>query len=516
MLSSSLLLGSILFPFGAYATLIVFRFRKARVGFQWLSAFVGMSAAWFLLIGLRFFLPHFLPLATWQPETLFPLSPSLLADGFSWPIGFALATVGGAVILTESSTQEVEFSFGWANSILLVGLGFFAIFAGNQLTLLLAWAAIDLVELAIWFSRPFHPTLRERVILAFASRALGVMVSLWGFGNPWAYVLAVILRWGVFPFHLPYLESPDLRRGLGTIIRLVPPLTTMPLLARLADLAYFSSEGLLVIFLGFLALFAAILWINSSELLESRPFWIIGTASFAFYAATLHRPEAVVAWAMIMAFCGSFLFLIRGRDRFWLVGLGFQILFLVGVPFTPFWDIVKIYHLPLSIGSLIFFLAHLLMLGGYLRFVVMVPSTSFSGEPWRIALYFLAFIGLIGASWIIGYGNWDRLIASALSRAELSPRGWVEYTLGLGLLVVGVGGAGFAYWGRLPRWRLPSNWVSFLSMHWLYRALQGIFRLVGNLFYQIEAILEGRGGILWAFVLLLILARFFLLVGGGE
>lgn len=167
MFASFLLLGAVLAPLLASIALFILRLRKVRLGFQWLSASLGGILAWFFLFGLWFFLPYDVPLASWKPQVFFQVSPALLADGFSWAVGFALASVGVAVVLTEGSTQGGDLAFGWAGGSLLLGLGLFAIFAGNQLTLLLAWAAIDLVELAIWLSRTAQPTLRERVILAF-------------------------------------------------------------------------------------------------------------------------------------------------------------------------------------------------------------------------------------------------------------------------------------------------------------------------------------------------------------
>ncbi|GAB4470645.1 MAG: hypothetical protein Kow0088_03710 [Anaerolineales bacterium] len=515
MLSIGLLTGAILTPFLGFATLLILRLRKARLGLQWLAAFLSIAISWGLLLGLRYFLPVDYPLATWKPEIFFQISPALLADGFSWPVGFALISVGMAVLLTEASAQGGEFLYSWASSIILLGLGLLAIFAGNQLTLLLAWAAIDLVELAIWLSRPTQPTLRERVILAFSSRAFAVMLSLWGLGNPWAYVFSIILRWGVFPFHLPYLETADLRRGLGTIIRLVPPLTTMPFLARLADLAYFSSEGWMALFLSLMAISASVLWINSGDELESRPFWIIGVASFAFSAAQVPRAEAVLAWALVLALCGSFLFLIRGRHRFWQVAIGYQTALLLGLPYTPFWNIARVYRTHWSIAEIFLIFSHLLIVVGYARLFLQKPKVGVEGEPWSKTLYGLALGTLIAASLYIGYSGWEKLLASALSRPYSSTHSWLEFASGVG---VGVAGFGFIFLANqkwVPRLRLSSRWEKLFSFEWVFRFIQWGFRQIGYLYYQIEEVLEGRGGILWAIVLLLILARVFLFLVGG-
>ncbi len=515
MIAFLLLLGAVLAPLLASVALFTLRWRKARLGFQWLSASLGGMFSWLFLFGLWFFLPYDVPLASWKPQVFFQVSPALLADGFSWAVGFALASVGVAVVLTEGSTQGGDIAVGWAGSSLLLGLGLFAIFSGNQLTLLLAWAAIDLVELAIWLSRPAQPTLRERVILAFSSRAFAVMLSLWGLGNPWAYLVAILLRWGVFPFHLPYLESDDLRRGLGTVIRLVPPLTTMPLLARLADLAFFPNAGWMPILISLMAVFAFILWLNSKEALEGRPFWVIGGASFAFYAAIQQQPQAVLAWALVLALCGSFLFLIRERDRFWWVVFGYPTILLLGIPFTPFWDVVRVYRSPFSVAEILLFVAHWLANVGFFQFTILKPKAVLTGEPWSIALYRLAFLGLIGTSILIGYGGWGKILEAASTNLSAVSREGVEYFAGLGLLMSSLAVVFLSRFKFLPRFHLPARFVSLFSMEWAYRAFQWGFRQIGNWFNQIEAVLEGEGGILWAIVVFLILARFILFLAEG-
>lgn len=515
MIPSFFLAGAVFLPLLAGVAVMISRASKARLGLQWMLAFLGVALSWLFLFGLRFSLPHSLSLATWQPQILFPLSPELLADGFSWAVALALATAGGAVLLTEATNPSGSLVFGWTSSLILLGLGLFAVFAGNELTLLLAWAAIDLVELGIWLSRPAQPTLRERVILAFSSRTFGVMLALWGLGSPWAYGLSILLRWGVFPFHLPYLESQELRRGLGTIIRLVPPLTTIPLLARLADYAYFQTQEGIGLLISLISLAATILWLNSTQPLEGRPFWIIATAAFAFYAATINRPEAVIAWGMILAFCGVLLFVFESRPRLWPVGIGAQMLLLLGLPFTPFWDILRIYRSEWTLPEVLLSLSHLFLAAGYLRFLLQKPDVPLPGEPWGKALYPLAFYATLGVSVAIGYGGWRSTLETALESPYLVLRTPLDYLLGLGLSLAGIGFAFGAKQLHLKR-QFPAAWVDLLSLEWIYQALRWSFHQLGTLYRQVETILEGRGGLLWAWVVLLLLFRTFSLLSRGE
>ena len=106
----------------------------------------------------------------------------------------------------------------WVGTLVLTSLGVLAIVSDNPLTLVLVGAAIDLVELVtqIWFVEDTR--LSERVALAFASRASGILILLWAdvigssSGQPLDFrlaspqaglylILASRLRLGVLPLH---------------------------------------------------------------------------------------------------------------------------------------------------------------------------------------------------------------------------------------------------------------------------------------------------------------------------
>jgi hypothetical protein len=224
----------------------------------------------------------------------------------------------------------------------------------------------------------------------------------------------------------------------------------------------------------------------------------------------------VIAWAVVLAIHGSFLFLMRVRERFWIVALAYLVILLFGLPFTPFWDILRVYRPAWSPVNLLWLLSHLLLIAGYVRFVLQKPKETIEGEPWRKALYRMAFAGLIGTSLMIGYGGWRNPLETALSQPYFSSRNWMEYFGGLILALLSLGLAFIWRQRLLPRFRLPDRRVRLLSMEWAYRVLQWGFHQFGGLFYGVEAVLEGKAGVLWTIVLLLVLARVLLFFGGGE
>jgi hypothetical protein len=119
-------------------------------------------------------------------------------------------------------------------------------------------------------------------------------------------------------------------------------------------------------------------------------------------------------------------------------------------------------------------------------------------------------------SLFLGYGGWGNALKPSLTQPAQNPFSGVQSFIGLGLGAVSL--VLLVLWRRrlFPHLRLPRAWEALFSLEWLFRLIQWGFRQFGVLYYQIEALLEGRGGILWAMVLLLVLARVFLFFLGEN
>ena len=127
--------------------MLIIRILQPDFTFFWLIAALGALATWPAVLLLRLRIPESITLVTWKPEQILPVSPTLLLDSISWPFAMALATLVLAVILTDvTRVPDVNWS-AWASSLAISAISMLAVFAGNPLTLILAWGAIDLIEL---------------------------------------------------------------------------------------------------------------------------------------------------------------------------------------------------------------------------------------------------------------------------------------------------------------------------------------------------------------------------------
>jgi hypothetical protein len=541
------------------AVMLLIRMLRPTSRFLWLAGMLGALFAWLAVYAARFDLPYEVAPQTWQPEAFFPLSPALLIDTSSWIFALALVTHVLAVMLTsvarlggkgfpfkvalpavesmESSTPDPQPPppganwKAWAANLALTSLGLVAVLAGNLLTILLAWSALDIIELIILLGQVSTSVERGQVVRAFSARVSGIIVLLlagiviWAqggrlsFGPSTALVslllfIAAGLRLGIFPLQVPILRELPLRIGLGTTLRLIPAAASLLLMVRTAETGIQGAAGMVM--LGFAALAGLVGstgWLRAQNEPAGRPYWILATASLALAAAILGQPTASLAWSLALLLPGSLIFLSSLRRRFMAPIQLLGIVWLTCLPFTPTWAGSSIFQpAPGSEGlagqiitvllGVVFFIVHAVLLTGYLVHGlrgIIIPSTDPQPkvERWVWLLYIPGLIILPVFHFILGW-----MIRPSAAQASLVM--WLE-----GASALGLAGAIWFYMSRPGRQNIVilrgRRWLaSGLVYRPLYQPFEWLFRLAAQLIRVISSVLEGEAGILWAFVLLVL------------
>jgi hypothetical protein len=522
-----LILVSIVLLFIAVTSMLLIHAFWPDFLYHWLIAVGGALFAWLAMLATGSQLPLSLTLIDWQTKALLSESPILLADELSWPYALALVTLALAVILTDVvRAAEADWS-AWSGTLILGALGLFAVLAGNPLTLLLAWMAIDLAELLILLAQLVQSTVRERVVIAFSARVLGSLLLIGGemaarsggaslnfeFISSRAaifLVLAAGLRLGVLPLHVPFLQEPRLRRGLGTMSRLVPAAASLVLLARTAE-ALRSAPGPVAYFpyllglAGLAGLYGGLAWFLAPDELEGRPAWILGMASLSLAAALRAQPAASLAWGLATLFCGGLVFLTSIHDKrlLWLSFLG--LLSFTAMPFTPAWNGSQLFTAPFHPLLAVFMVAQALLLAGYARHALR-SSQIFQGvEQWIWLIYPLG-LGLLPLTYFwIGTRSYPSI-------ANVPIVGWL-----LGVIAVVLAILAISFRNRIGA--IPAGPIlylqTFLSLNWFYRMLWITYRYLGRFATFLTSVLEGEGGVLWAILLLVLLFSVLVWSNGG-
>ncbi len=527
------LLPVILLLFTALALLVLQQVRPG-FGYAWLAA-AGLSlATWGLLLAY-----HFRPVAPlvvtgWLPvQGLAPLF-TFQVDAVSWPYAFALVGLLVAVILTAAARMQLRTGpIAWAGSLAITGAGLLAVLAGDLPTLVAAWTLIDIIELSVILLNGSEQGRPQQAVLAFAARVTGTLVAILAYlfsssqnqpltftqmvpGAGLILLVAAGLRLGVVPLHLPYTQEVRMRRGLGTVMRLVAPASALPLLSRLPEwVAPPAWSVFLLVFSALAAVYGSAMWLTSRDELNARPYWLIALAGIAVACSLRGQPQAALAWGLALLLTGSIIFLYSARPRRFPAVLLLGAIGLSGMPFTPSaggWNGLIVP--PFNLLDIILIFTHSLLLLGFLRFALFERPVLSTSERWVQVMYPFGLFMLIVTQWLIGIFGWPGsltagiwwgpLISAGLAAAMLF--GYRQFSRAAALA------------GRLDVLALVGSRVghalsALLRLDWLYRFLWLIYGLVQNLVGFVTTILEGAGGLLWALLLLVLLAS--LLISGG-
>jgi hypothetical protein len=499
--------------------LVLLRFTLGEYRYSWLIATSGAFFAWLSVFIWQLGMPFQIQLPSWQPIELFPQSPLLVADTIAWAFAVSLASLCLAVIITAVIRDNFPYPLSWIGVLILTALGILAVTADNPLTLVLLWAAIDISELIAHLRIVDQPQLSERVVITFAARVTGILILLWAnmisLSNGLALdfraappqvglylVLAVGLRMGVLPLHLPYTSESAIRRGFGTGLRMISAGSSLILLSRIPASSLASPlTPYLVVLIAFAGLYAAWMWLRAPDELTGRPYWMIGMGSLALTAALRANPVGAAAWSISLILAGGALFLTSAQTRWLERALLLTVWAISSLPFSltgagwvthglGFW-----YALPILLTT------HAMLIAGLVRHIqrssiraALDTQTSWARNVYPVGVMIL-LLTMLGLSLF----GWD---------GSLQIGSWY---LGLGASLLALG----LLW-LTPRLRIlnpvRAHWVRPANpswMDWVYRTLwNGYYQLsrLGNAF---SALLEGESGIMWTLLFLALFISFF-------
>lgn len=496
------------------------RFRP-KFQYNWLVAAGGALLAWLLAWGLRLRLPSTISLPLWREQPLLLTAPGLLADGVSWSFAMALATLCLALVLTDVGRAAETSWMVWAGDLGISALGLLAVLAGNPVTLILFWVLVDVLEATLLMRQVEDAPTRQRVMLFFSTNMLGLMAVVWAMAaamrgglplsfdtiNPQTEVFLLVaagLRMGILPLQVAFLQDVHQKRGQGTLLRLVPPATSLVLLVRTAYSGVpLVWKGVLLAFAALAGLYGAVAWARAKDEMEGRIYWIVALAGMSFAAALQSRPAASLAWGLGMLYAGSPLFLSTIKERRMLPIGVLAVFTLSGLPFSPTYVGLGM-HTPFNFFSVFLIGAQVYLVYGYLEFMLRESEPLVGVERWVKLIYPLG-LALPPATYLLASG-W------------LAPDLGTDAPTPVWPLIAAIVLAGGGYFSRgkvqAPR-RVLDAAERFFSLGWLYTFLGGVYNALGRAVGFVTLLLEGEGGVLWALVLVALLISLLTQQSGG-
>jgi hypothetical protein len=521
-----LLLIPVLVLFLSAAAVLVLQRLRPGLGNAWAVSTGAAFLVWlfFLIVPLKLFSP--LVVDSWIAASGQTGRLAFLLDNVSWVYVFSLATLLLAVLITASTRLRSQNQPAvWAGSLGITAVGFLVISANTLLTLVLAWTAIDILELVIVLAISKNKNVSGQTLLSFFFRVSSSFLVIWAMILSYSHgteltlanstsdvsiylLIAAVLRLGVLPLRSSEAEETPLSRGLGTILLAVSPASSFMLLTHLpANVVSSSFTSFLLVVVAVVGIYGAARWAFASDEIKGRPYILVTLAAVAITCVTRQHPEAVAAWGEVYLLSVSVLFLYSERNKgvMWVALLG--LFGASALPVSPSnFGWIGLFPNGFDFHGALYLLVVAVMLFGYFKHLLR-PEGNYSGlDRWIQRTYPAGLLLLTVAQGIIFYKTFP---------ASFKLQYWWAGAAATILALTGM-----LVWNRVrqqaelsARQNLYSLitsrisiWLSsLLSFDWLYRILEWVYGVVLSLVQVLTVTLEGEGGVLWALVLLALL-----------
>ena len=517
---------------------------NSNIGAAWFAAILAGVFVWGWTVSL-YFRPdiHILSLSEALPTYSGQITSSdpgygsklFVLDGISYPYMTGISALLVVLLLTSASYIEAQAAPRvWFFYLLIAAIGYLSVSANDVKFIIYGWVIFDVIDLAAQYIRTRPNSIPRSFLSAVGVRFIGTLLAASSLAlsnsespsdfqgfislNGGAYLFtACALRMGIMPVSQPYSEMSDSRVGLGTMLRLVSVLTVMPVMSRI-PLSGLRPDLVVLLFIAgtFASLTGAVGWLLSQNSFSGITYAALAICGMSFICALRGDQEALIVWGISIALTCAPLALHQVRNLFMNILAFMIVLCFSGLPYTPNalgW--FGLIHEPFMIRDIVFILVMAFLIGGAFLHIFRSDGRKFSElEPWMRSVYPIGFVTAIATHVFIGMTGFRQQFSPGVI-----PCSAAAFLVGI-LLVLSVRfmpesrrTQNTAAWGQALISIFWSGMQRLMDMDWLIFIGRWAGRAVRKVFLSMSMVLENNGGLIWEFLLLvLLIASVF---GGG-
>jgi|GEM_PF-5488325 len=500
---------------------------KLNIGNQWLILILAVTLVLGSTIFLRAHLPTPIVISNWLEGSANQIVFQL--DDKSWVFIFGLVAFLSAMMFMDTiHLHERSNLRSWSRIILLFCMGVLGALANSLMAFILVWTIIDVVELIVHITGTGGFSVSDQSVIVFFAHLVGTFLILpvlvshstgtavlselsLAPQNVTLLILSSALRMPVYDGKNLSKEKEPIDKALQSLRQILFPYLAMVLLARLPEFSSLNGFPLVILILAscivIVASFSAFDQKNNKNVL-------MVFSGLSVISVLRGDAEGVIGWAILMLVLLGLpqIFTYQKMGFIPMIALiGFSA---IGLPISiSNSSILSLSHGSLSFFNIFIWIGLAYMLGGMIQNFIK-PSKEKEPEAWMIVLYTIGVVIISFLPWFPGF--WG------VKSADRNPFLWqsiVIFVIAFTIILIRTNDLireKCMKWlppriqrGLINGYRSPDRAAS------VYRLVDILYEIIQQGINTINKVLEGEGGLLWAFVLLVLLLSLLMSMVGG-
>jgi hypothetical protein len=497
------------------------------LGVIWLVAASSTLVIWASLILFRIFMPSGIFLQKWIPGGISTDVIKLQLSTGSWVFAFLLVSLLCAIIFTETiRLGEDNLLISWTGSMIITAVGLLAIQSQTFLAVVITWTLIDIVEIGILVRLLSQEKVQNAALVEFSLRVVGSLLIIAAMaltrsgdltiessaltGPAFLLVtLGAFLRLGVLPLHLSFTSSLPIKRGLGTLLRFISPLTVFTFLIQIGAPQQFSIVYKVIFLLSLVTtIYGAVMLFLSKGSITGRPYWMLFTSGLLLILFLRGETESIIALGIIMIVGGGLVFLNSSEFRYKILFFSALFVSLAGFPYSPTMPLWQgLLGSPLEGINFLIILATVTLFAGIYRNLHNVDNAPLVSEKWMRFFYGIGLGILFISPWIT--------LVWRFSIVRLVSYWWAPVCCLVFITLIFIFNKlklGSIVFVNLTIRRISSiaktigNLIGeVFRFEWLAEILSAIYSIVLRVVQMLITALEGDGCLLWSLLFLVLI-----------
>lgn len=227
---------------------------------------------------------------------------------------------------------------------------------------------------------------------------------------------------------------------------------------------------------------------------------MISASSLVLACSILGKQTASLTWSITTLMCAGLLLSFHTRRKWAGYILIFGLLNLSSLPFFASWEGLLLYSPPIQPAVYLYLIVQGLLTAGFYRYIQIQERGILAAERWVLLMYPFGLALLPVTHFILAYFGDQSFQTHSFKFPGQIYKSWPGIAAAL---------LGIIFWLLYERFyalltRPLSMLDSFFSLEWFYRIIKIIYSAADRTLNFGNAIFEGRGGIFWSILLLVL------------